>query len=88
VRDNLGDKVTFDTARFELIESHVDDITLHKIAINYETEVLTMVELMGEYLLLSAGNVDGAEPAATFMVRMQPNLAVSSYQEIEQPQVA
>ncbi len=82
VRDNLGNKVAFDVARFELIESHVDDITVHKVAINYETEVLTMVELMGEYLLLSAGNVDGMEPVSTFMVRMQPNLAVSSYQEI------
>ena len=39
VKDNIGNKLAFETARFELIESHTDDISLHKVAINYETTV-------------------------------------------------
>src|ERR1700742_4972097 len=40
IRDNLGGKIAFETARFELIESHTEEITLHKVAINYETAML------------------------------------------------
>jgi hypothetical protein len=37
IKDNLGNKLSFDTAGFELIESHLEDISLHKLAINYTT---------------------------------------------------
>jgi hypothetical protein len=81
VKDNLGNKISFDTARFELLESHTDDISLHKVAINYETGELTLVELMGEFMLLASGNLPDNEPVDTFVLRMQPDLSIISYQE-------
>lgn len=85
LKDNLGNKVSFETARFELTESHIDDISLHKVAINYEVAVLNLVELFGEYMLLSHNDRIDGEPLETFVLRMQPDLSISSYQEVVQP---
>ena len=53
IKDNRGNKISFEVANFELIESHIEDISLHKVAINYETMLLPLIEIMGEYLLLA-----------------------------------
>jgi len=87
IRDNLGNKLSFETPRFELIESHIEDISLHKVAVYYETEPFTLVEFMGEYLLLSNSGKAENELAETFVVRMQPNLSILYYQGITQPQI-
>src|ERR1700760_137005 len=42
IKDNLGNRLSFDTVRFELIESHIEDESLHKVALNYETGTLTL----------------------------------------------
>ena len=60
---------------------------MHKLAINYETGVLSLVEIMGEFLLLAPGNVSEEEPIATFVIRMQPDLSVMTYQETNHPQI-
>ena len=88
IKDNLGNKLTFETPRFELIESHIEDISLHKVAVYYETESLTLLEFMGEYLLLSNCNKAENELTETFVVRMQPNLSILNYQGIAHPQMA
>lgn len=81
IKDNLGNKLTFDTARFELIESHIEDMSLHKLAIHYETAELTLVEVFGEYMLLTQEDPAEKEDAIeTFILRMQPDLSVVSYQ--------
>jgi hypothetical protein len=83
IKDNLGNKVSFETARFELIESHIEDISLHKLAINYETAELTLVELLGEYMLLTQEDPAEKEDALdTFILRMQPDLSIVSYQTV------
>jgi hypothetical protein len=82
LKDNLGNKMSFETARFELIESHIDDIALHKVAINYEVAVLNLVELFAEYMLLSHNDATDGEPLETFVLRMQPDLAITCYQDI------
>jgi hypothetical protein len=83
LKDNLGNKMSFEIARFELIESHIDDISLHKIAINYEVAILNLVELFGEYMLLSRNEAAEGEPVETFVLRMQPDLSITSYQQVE-----
>lgn len=88
VKDNLGNKLSFETARFELIESHTEDISLHKIAINYETAELNLVELFGEYMLLTYDDPANVEQLQTFVLRMQPDLSVISYQEATERQLA
>lgn len=86
IKDNMGNKLSFDTAKFELIESHMEDISLHKIAINYETGTLYLIELFGEYILLAEDNLPENEPIDTFVLRMQPNLSIVSYHEASHPQ--
>jgi hypothetical protein len=87
IKDNIGNKLSFETARFELIESHIEDIALHKVAINYETGFLTLIDLMGEYLLLAHDNLPENQRIETSVLRMQPDLSIISYQEAENPQV-
>lgn len=88
VKDNLGNKLSFETARFELIESHTEDISLHKIAINYETAELSLVELFGEYMLLTYDDPANVEQLQTFILRMQPDLSIVSYQEVANTAIA
>ena len=84
IKDNLGNKISFDTAAFELIESHTEDSSLHKVAINYQTETLTLIDFMGNYLLLTKETAESNEPLETFVVRMQPGISIMNYQEISQ----
>ena len=88
IKDNLGNKLSFETPWFELIESHTDEISFHQVAVHYQTAPLTLVEFMGEYLLLSADNKAENEPVDTFVVKMQPNLSVANYHGIGHPQMA
>jgi hypothetical protein len=81
IKDNLGNKLFFEFADFELIESHIEDIAQHKLAIHYETSELKLVEIFGEYMLLTTGDVSPDQPVETFILRMQPNLSIKSYQE-------
>jgi hypothetical protein len=84
VKDNLDNKLAFKTAVFELIESHTEDSSLHKVAINYQTETLTLIDFMGDHLLLTKDTFESSEPSETFVIKMQPGLSIMSYQEIDQ----
>ena len=87
IKDSLGSKIAFDVANFELIESHIEDSSLHKVAINYETGLLSLIEIMGEYLLLAQDNLPENEAIETFVLRMQPGLSIVSYEETNQPHI-
>src|SRR6201996_2563783 len=69
IKDNIGNKLSFETARFELIESHIEDISLHKVAINYETGFLTLIDLMGEYMLLGPEDLPENQRIETSVLR-------------------
>jgi len=86
--DNMGEKISFVTPRFELIESHIEDSSQHKAAIFYETGELLLIEFLGEYLLLSGEHKAENETASTFIVQLQPNLSIVTYQGIVHPQMA
>jgi len=82
LKDNLGNKLAFDSVAFELIESHIEDMQLHKVALNYQTETLMLIDFMGEYLLLTKDIPAGSEPANTLVIKLQPDLSIATYQEI------
>ena len=82
LKDNLGNKLAFETAALELIESHTEDMQLHKVAVNYQTETLMLIDFMGEYLLLTKDIPAGSEPANTLVIKLQPDLSIATYQEI------
>lgn len=75
--DNLGKSINFEVPQMELIESDITDVSAHKVAINYITGDLLLLNTIGEYLVLSANNGETA-----FTVKMQDYLAISSYQPV------
>jgi len=78
--DKLGNLVKFDVPKFELIESHVTDKTRHKVAINYITSPLVLCHIIGDYLLLAIDGANDGQPLETFMIKLEPNLSIASYQ--------
>jgi len=82
LKDNAGRSVLFETPKFELIESSIADMLLHKVAINYCTGIYTLMGVAGEYLVLAEGDVSDREMADTFTLKMQPELSVVFYKEL------
>ncbi|MDB5157851.1 MAG: hypothetical protein JWR50_2558 [Mucilaginibacter sp.] len=82
--DNLGDAIAFDVAKFELIQSDLTDSKAHNLAINYSTDILTLCDIVGEYLILAKGDVGLTEPAETFVLKLQPNLSISEFHIVDQ----
>jgi hypothetical protein len=77
--------IPFAVPEFKLLESGIADNSLHKVAIIYTTDILTLVDSFGEYLVLATGNQSAsvANPGLeTFTVKMQDNLSVINYREI------
>ena len=78
--DNLGKPVLFEMPEFELLESSIDDISAHRIAITYNTGTLTLVNQLADFMILAEGDVSEKFIADTFVLRMQPGLSIVSYQ--------
>ena len=86
LQDTLGNNIAFDTFKFEVIESDITDKSAHKVVITYLTDTLTLFEIIGDYLLLAVGNKlinENNEAVETFLLKMQPNLGIVSYQNSE-----
>jgi hypothetical protein len=86
LQDNAEQPFVFDIYRFEVIESDITNVLLHKVAIHYISATLTLYEIIGDYLLLVRGdkNIENAdEPAETFLVKVQPGMTIVSYKEIK-----
>jgi len=81
--DNLGNAVKFGIPQFELIESHINDISSHKVAITYTTGILTLVNQLAEFMVLAEGDVSEKFVADTFILKMQHGLSITSYQEYQ-----
>ena len=82
--DSLGQKISFSTYKFEVIESDITNKLLHNVAITYYTDSMALYEIIGDSLLLAPADkvIDGEnESAETFMVKMQDGIAVSGYKE-------
>jgi len=82
--------IPFEVPEFKLVESAINDKSLHKVAVIYITGVFTLLYSFGEYLLLATAdqsrsiNNPGVE---TFIIKMQEGLSIVNYREIvlEQP---
>ncbi len=53
LQDTLGKPIHFETYQFEIIESDITDINLHKVAIIYFTSSLTLFDNFGNHLILA-----------------------------------
>jgi hypothetical protein len=75
--DALGDySIPFDRYHFHLIASDARDRTTHRVSITYYTGDLTLLETLGDQLLLTQ------TPPQTLQLKLQPGLAIISYQLI------
>jgi len=84
LKDNAGKNIVFDNWQFELIDSDVRHRSQHTIAINYYTDTITVIETLGEYMLLAAGdrsdNLTGI--ADCFVLKMQDGLSITKFQQL------
>ena len=86
--DNAGNSLPFDVPKFELIESDITDKTKHQIAINYCTDILILLDIIGEYMILAMGDVANNETAESFTLKMQSGLSVVYYKELVNQHIA
>jgi hypothetical protein len=86
LQDNDEQVFAFDVFRFEILESDTTNIALHKVAIHYISATLTLFEIIGNYLLLANGDYtaeNSSNSIETFLVKVQPGMTITSYQEIK-----
>lgn len=79
--DSLGNSVSFDIFKTEIVYSDVTDRSKHVIALTYLTAPLKLIDSFGQHLLLSKLNTEiTPDEIETFTISLQPNLSVVSYQ--------
>lgn len=90
VTDSLGSKeLPFELYHLELIESHIEDRQQHRVAVIYVTPPFTLLNIIGDRLLLVSPEQTGQpDTYDTFMVSLQPQLSITSYKTLEQLQEA
>jgi hypothetical protein len=82
--DQLGNDVLFETPEFKLLASDLSIKTAHEVSITYVTGGLTLVNTIHDYLVLAIGDQrENTGSIDTFMIKMQPNLAIAQYEELQ-----
>jgi hypothetical protein len=85
LQDGAEQNFVFGSYRFEVIESDINNVSLHKVAIHYISSTLTLYEIIGDYLLLAKGDKsveNSTEPVETFLIKVQSGMTIVSYTEI------
>jgi len=87
--DNSGKNIRFTQTQFNVIESDISNITAHKVSITYLTETITLLDNIGDYLLMAYGDL--AEDVLTqplkpveniLLLKIVPGLSLTSYSRI------
>jgi hypothetical protein len=69
-----------------VLESSATDKSLHRIAVIYITDTMTLIDHFGNYLLLSMGDQSAAivdETVETFLLAVQDNLSIINYRQLQ-----
>jgi len=86
--DNGGNPIKFINRQFHIVESDISDITRHKVAITYMTDIMTLIDNIGDYLVLAYGNKAESilswqtEVIDTFLLKVVPGLSVCNYSAV------
>jgi len=85
VLDNLGRHfLSFDSYRFEIINSDIKNKSQHKVAINFISQPMTWHYTIDNYMLVSEkGQTSTEDGELTHMIEMQPFLNIHSLKPIE-----
>ena len=83
ILDNLGRKfLPFENFKFEIINSDINDIEQHKVAINFFSKPMIWHDSLHHYLLLSPYS-EVAEPEVfTHLLQIQPFVSIYSIKTI------
>ena len=83
VLDNLGRRfLNFDNFKFEIINSDINDIEKHKIALNFFSKPLVLHEVIGEHLLISQFKENESEEVFTNLFKLQPFVSIHSIKNL------
>ena len=83
---NAGKPICFEHWQFELIDSDIHNKSAHRVAINYYTDTITVIETMGEYMLLANGDRSESfdDIPDTFVLKMQDGLSITKYKQLQE----
>ncbi|WP_316832593.1 hypothetical protein [Pedobacter aquatilis] len=83
ILDNLGRRfLSFDNFKFELINSDINTIEKHKIALNFFSKPLVWHDTIGSHLLVSQFKENQEEEVFTNLFQLQPFLSIHSVKTI------
>lgn len=81
VLDNLGRRfLRFKTYRFEIIDSAINDPSIHRVAISFISEPLWWLDTVGEYVLLAEPTDATTGPLSTILFKLPPYVSINSIQ--------
>ncbi|HPG10261.1 MAG TPA: hypothetical protein PLU37_01940 [Chitinophagaceae bacterium] len=83
VLDNLGKHfLHFEKYRFEIINSDIQDISHHQVAINFFSEPVEWIETIGNYMLITRSHEKADEEnRLTHLVELKPFFSIYSLKE-------
>ena len=87
LKNNAGKNIEFNTWQFELVDSDIRNRSRHTIAINYYTDTITVIETLGEYMLLASGDRSDnlTDIPECFVLKIQDGLSITKFQQLSQP---
>lgn len=82
--DNAGVRsLPFVSHEFGILASDITDRLRHEVSLTYFTDVMTLYEVVGEYMIMAVGDQrDNPASVETMTIRMQPNLTVVEYHSL------
>ncbi|TCD19857.1 hypothetical protein EZ456_20330 [Pedobacter psychrodurus] len=84
ILDNLGRRfLTFENFKFEIINSDINDIEKHKIAINFFSKPLIWHDTISNQLLVSQFKETNEEEAFTNLFQIQPFVSIHAIKNID-----
>lgn len=85
VSNNLGlPALPFKNYRFQLIDSHLSDLSVHNISIYFLSEPLVWIETIGEKLLVAPVSETGEYKTA--LISLGSNLSIDSFKSFDHDQ--
>ena len=84
VLDDLGRRfLMFDNFKFELVNSDINNIEKHKIALNFFSKPLIWHDTIGEHLLVSQFKETNEQETFTNLFQLQPFVSIHSIKTIK-----
>ena len=85
--DTMNRGLRFTDHRFEILASDIGEKEKHEVAIYYTTESFILHDIIGDNLLLAPIGGENYTGEECFLVKLQNDLSISSYQAAEQNQL-